>query len=106
FWNSTYDEVQFSDGTVDNAVTLKSGTGWARPVIALDGNGHAHVFFGEYGSRNINYSTNASGTWVNKVLSIEQSGEELAVGIDGSGRIHLIYMNYPEVELRHASLQL
>ncbi|MBN2185400.1 MAG: hypothetical protein JW746_08740 [Candidatus Krumholzibacteriota bacterium] len=106
FWNSTANSVQFSNGAVNSAVTLKEVAGWARPCIALDSEGYAHVFFGESGTNIINYSTNKTGSWVNTVLPINIHGNELAVKIDSADKIHLIYSKYSDPNLYHASLQL
>lgn len=106
FWNSTDNKVQFSNGTANTAVTLKDTVGWARPCVALDSAGHAHVFFGEEGSNALNYATNKSGSWVNTVLSIEIGEEELAVVIDSDDKIHVFYSSKTYLDLYHAGLQL
>jgi len=106
FWNSTDNRVEFSGGAANTAVTLKSTVGWARPCVALDSAGYAHVFFGEEGSSALNYATNKSGSWVNTVLSIEIGEEELAVVIDSADKIHVFYSSKTYLDLYHASLQL
>jgi len=107
FWNSTDNSVQFSNGVAHSAVTLKDTADWARPCIALDSEGYAHVFFGEGGTNILNYATNKSGSWVNTVLSIEIGGNnELAVTIDAEDKIHVIYSSKTNLGLYHASFQL
>ncbi|MBN2071685.1 MAG: hypothetical protein JW814_09540 [Candidatus Krumholzibacteriota bacterium] len=106
FWNSTDNTLQYSDGSANSAVTLKSVAGWTRPCIALDSGGYAHVFFGEYGTNILNYATNKSGSWVNTALSTEIGGNELAVAIDAGDKIHVIYANKTDYDLCHAGFQL
>ena len=107
FWNRTESSVWFSNGVAQSAVKLKDTADWARPCLALDSEGYAHVFFGEGGTNAINYATNKSGAWVNTVLSIEIGGNnELAVTIDAGDKIHVIYSRSGGQELRHASIQL
>ena len=107
FWDRTDSSVWFSNGVAQSAVKLKDTADWARPCLALDSEGYAHVFFGEGGTNAINYATNKSGSWVNTVLSIEIGGNnELAVAIDAEDKIHVIYSRSGNQELRHASIQL
>ncbi|MCK4538128.1 MAG: hypothetical protein KAV42_04960 [Candidatus Krumholzibacteria bacterium] len=110
YWNRSDSLVQFSTGAVNSAITLKDGVaGWARPCIALDNEGYAHVFFAEdvVNTLNyLNYATNRSGSWVNTVLSIVVGGNELAVTIDAGNKIHVLYTNYTYLNLYHASFQL
>lgn len=106
FWNSSDNSVQFSNGVAHSAVTLKDTADWARPCIALDSEGYAHVFFGEDGTNNLNYATNKSGSWVNTVLSTESRGIGLAVTIDAGDNIHVIHSSNPNLDLYHTSFQL
>ena len=110
FWNHSDSLVQFSTGAVNSAITLKDNVaGWARPCIALDNEGYAHVFFAEdiaMTTNYLNYATNRSGSWVNTVLSIAIGGNELAVTIDADNKIHVFYSIYANVGLYHASFQL
>lgn len=105
FWNSTGSIVQYSDGSVNSADTLKATTGWARPCIALDNGGRAHVFFGDAGASTLFYATNSSGSWVVTTMPVTIGGQELAVAIDAGNMIHLIYSNTGG-DLRRARLQL
>ena len=107
FWNKTDNSVMFTNGVAHSEIKLKDTAGWARPCLALDSDGYAHVFFGEGGTNILNYATNKSGSWVNTVLSMGIGGNnELAVTVDAEDKIHVIYSSGASLNLRHASIQL
>jgi len=107
FWNRSDSLVQFSNCATNSAYTLKSTVGkWAKPCIALDNEGYAHVFFEENGTYILYYATNKSGSWIVTPLTAEIGSNELAMTIDAGNMIHVIFSSKTNLYLYHTRLQL
>lgn len=76
----------------------------ARPTLAVDGAGKAHVAFERGGD--IYYATNAGGAWVTTPISTTPADEyRPAIALDGSGQAHIAYFSGspPNLDLYYAS---
>jgi len=58
--------------------------------LRLDYNGKAHISYMDYNTRNLWYSTNASGQWESTELH-ERTGQYNAIAIDTSGKVHIFH---------------
>jgi subtilisin family serine protease len=106
-WGEFYDADNLP--LADRATRVAVGTpgSWARQriaddtvtsrhAIAFDQDGHLHLAFGfEVGAYGrLSYATNASGTWVNTLITPVESdihSRDPSIAIDSRGKVHLAY---------------
>jgi hypothetical protein len=73
------------------------------PHIAFDGAGHLHVVAdcGPLFNASVHYATNASGSWVDQVLSggpgLDETSPQIAVGPDGT-TLHVVWQGSGDIQ--------
>ncbi len=86
-----------------------SGGVVSRPSIAVDSAGAVHMCSRNETLTALQYSTNASGSWVTTLVDfLGDTGQYGSMSMDSSGNVHIIYVYSPHFssstfELRHAT---
>jgi hypothetical protein len=82
-------------GAWQATVVDAAGDVGGRPSIAVTAAGVAHVAYLDFGNGRLKYATNESGAWRTFVLDNAGGGSigwgDTAIGIDGTGRITILY---------------
>ena len=84
--------VTNSGGTIGIPVAIDYGTVSQHVSMALDSDGYKHVTFYDSTNKDLYYSTDASGVWVNSTVETEGwVGRDATIAVNSTDGVHIAY---------------
>ena len=103
--------ISFASNVEGSLTTIvDSNNAGTHNSIAIDSSNHVHISYGMNGGFHFNnvdalkYATNLSGSW--EITTIDSNGYVggyTSIAIDSSGKVHISYYDYTNLDLKYAT---